>query len=54
MQKDLSYVLQLADDLGTELPAASLAHELLGRVVDAGLANKYHTAVVRVIEGQLP
>lgn len=54
MRKDLSYVLQLAEDLGTDVPAATLAHELLGRVVDGGMANNYHTAVVRVIEGQVP
>lgn len=52
MQKDLSYVLEAAADLDTELPAAALAHALLQRTIDAGYAANYHTAVVRVIEGE--
>jgi 3-hydroxyisobutyrate dehydrogenase-like beta-hydroxyacid dehydrogenase len=50
MQKDLSYVLEAAASLGTRLPAATLAHELLTQTVDAGLGQNYHTAVVRIIE----
>lgn len=54
MRKDLSYALELAAQLGTTLPAATLAHQLLGDVVDRGLGQSYHTAVVRVIEGGAP
>lgn len=54
MRKDLSYALELAAELDTTLPAATLAHELLGKVVDLGLGQSYHTAVVRVVEGQEP
>lgn len=54
MRKDVGYTLDLAAQLGVTLPAASLAHELLGRTVDGGLALAYHTAVVRVIEGAVP
>lgn len=54
MRKDLSYALELAAETGTALPAATLAHELLGEVVDRGLGQSYHTAVVRVIEGGAP
>lgn len=52
MRKDLSYALELAADLDTTLPAATLAHELLSEVVQRGLGEQYHTAVVRVIEGE--
>lgn len=54
MRKDLGYVLELAEQLDTTLPSASLAHDLLTRVVDGGLGQSYHTAVVRVIEGTVP
>lgn len=54
MRKDLSYALELAEQLGTTLPSATLAHDLLGRVVDGGMGANYHTAVVRVIEGEIP
>jgi 3-hydroxyisobutyrate dehydrogenase-like beta-hydroxyacid dehydrogenase len=54
MRKDIGYALQLAEQLQLNLPAAQLAHDLLSRTVDGGLAQAYHTAVVRVIEGTLP
>lgn len=54
MQKDLAYVLEAAADLDTTLPSAALAHDLLSQVVDAGLGQSYHTAVVRIIEGAHP
>lgn len=54
MRKDIGYALDLAAELGVDLPAASLAHSLLGTVCQSGLAGAYHTAVVRVIEGQIP
>lgn len=50
MRKDLGYALDAAADVDTTLPAARLAHELLGRTCDSGYAANYHTAVVRVIE----
>jgi 3-hydroxyisobutyrate dehydrogenase-like beta-hydroxyacid dehydrogenase len=52
MMKDLSYALEAASDVDTVLPSATLAHELLQRTVDAGYAANYHTAVVRIIEGE--
>jgi 3-hydroxyisobutyrate dehydrogenase-like beta-hydroxyacid dehydrogenase len=51
MLKDVGYALDAAADVDTMLPAATLAHELLQRTVDAGYALSYHTAVVRIIEG---
>ncbi|GAA1062334.1 NAD(P)-dependent oxidoreductase [Agromyces bracchium] len=51
MRKDLGYALELAEQLDTTLPSATLAHDLLGKAVDGGLGTAYHTAVVRVIEG---
>jgi 3-hydroxyisobutyrate dehydrogenase-like beta-hydroxyacid dehydrogenase len=53
MRKDIGYALELAEQLGVTLPSAMLAHDLLGRTVDAGYGKAYHTAVVKVIEGQL-
>lgn len=53
MRKDVGYALALAEELGTRLPAAELAHELLGRTIAGGYANSYHTAVVKVIEGEI-
>lgn len=52
MHKDLSYVLEAAQDVDTVLPGAQLAHDLQQRTIDAGYAANYHTAVVRVIEGE--
>lgn len=52
MRKDIGYALELAEELNTTLPAASLAHDLLGRTIDGGWGASYHTAVVRVIEGE--
>ncbi|WP_166866908.1 NAD(P)-dependent oxidoreductase [Salinibacterium sp. ZJ70] len=52
MMKDLAYALEAARDLDTTLPAAALAHELLQRTAEAGYGANYHTAVVRVIEGE--
>lgn len=54
MLKDLSYALDLANDLDITTPAAELAHGLLQCVVDGGLGSSYHTAVIKVIEGELP
>ncbi len=53
MHKDVGYALELAAQLQTTLPAASLAHELLGRTIAGGYAQNYHTAVVRAIEGEI-
>jgi len=53
MRKDVGYALDLAAELGTQLPAAQLAHALLGRTIDGGYANAYHTAVVKVVEGEI-
>lgn len=53
MRKDIGYALGLAEQLGATLPSATLAHELLGRTIDGGYGQAYHTAVVRVIEGEI-
>lgn len=50
MRKDLGYALDLAKAAGVQLPAAELAHGLLGRTCDLGYQDDYHTAVVRVID----
>lgn len=52
MRKDIGYALELAKQLGVTLPSATLAHDLLGLTVDAGYGKAYHTAVVKVIEGE--
>ncbi|MEV8176348.1 NAD(P)-dependent oxidoreductase [Microbacterium sp. NPDC079176] len=53
MRKDIGYALDLAEQLGVTLPSATLAHDLLGRTIDAGYGKAYHTAVVKVIEGEV-
>lgn len=53
MRKDVGYALELAQQLDTVLPSATLAHELLGRIIDGGHGTAYHTAVVKVIEGEI-
>ncbi|WP_019928488.1 NAD(P)-dependent oxidoreductase [Nocardia sp. BMG111209] len=50
MRKDVGYTLELAAELGVELPAATLAHSLLDRLCDEGFADNYHTAVVRLLD----
>lgn len=52
MLKDLGYAIEAAEDVETTLPSASLARDLLQRASDAGYSANYHTAVVRVIEGE--
>lgn len=53
MHKDIGYALALAEQLDITLPAATLARGLLGRTIDGGYGKAYHTAVVRVIEGEI-
>lgn len=53
MRKDLGYALELAGQLDVTLPSATLAHELLTRTVEGGYEQNYHTAVVKVIEGEI-
>ncbi|MCX4094646.1 NAD(P)-dependent oxidoreductase [Nocardia sp. alder85J] len=50
MRKDIGYTLDVAAELGVELPAATLAHSLLDRLCDEGFADNYHTAVVRLLD----
>ena len=50
MRKDVGYTLDLAAELGVDLPGAALAHALLDRLCEEGYADNYHTAVVRLID----
>jgi 3-hydroxyisobutyrate dehydrogenase-like beta-hydroxyacid dehydrogenase len=50
MRKDVGYTLDLAAELGVDLPGANLAHSLLRRLCDEGYADNYHTSVVRLID----
>ena len=52
MRKDLGYVLDLAADVGVQVPAGTLAHQLLSKLCDRGYAEAYHTAVVRLIDAE--
>jgi 3-hydroxyisobutyrate dehydrogenase-like beta-hydroxyacid dehydrogenase len=54
MRKDVGYTLDLAAELGVDLPVATLAHSLLDRLCDEGYADNYHTAVVRLIDPRRP
>lgn len=53
MRKDVGYALEFAEQVGATVPAAELAHDLLGRTIDGGYGDVYHTAVVKVIEGEI-
>jgi 3-hydroxyisobutyrate dehydrogenase-like beta-hydroxyacid dehydrogenase len=50
MRKDVGYALDLAWELEVDLPAATLAHTLLGRLCERGFGDNYHTAVVRLLD----
>ncbi len=50
MRKDLSYALEFADELGLDLPNATVAHSLLERLCAEGFADNYHTSVVRLLD----
>lgn len=52
MRKDISYALEAGGRAGVDMPAARLAHELLGRASELGFGDNYHTAVVRVLEAR--
>lgn len=50
-RKDLAQALDLAAELGLELPATALNLELYDRLIDAGFGDLDHSALVRVIDG---
>ena len=50
-RKDLAQALDLAAELGLELPATALNLELYDRLIDAGFGDLDHSALVRVFDG---
>ena len=50
MLKDLTYALEAGAEYGLDMPAATLASELLSRAIEEGFGDNYHTAVVKVID----
>ncbi len=51
--KDLSYALELADDVGIELHGAALARELLVETIERGHGNQYHPVVLTTIDPEI-
>ncbi len=49
-QKDLSYALELADDIGRRLTGAENVKALFEKTVEAGFGDNYWPAVVNVID----
>ncbi|MBO6520565.1 MAG: NAD(P)-dependent oxidoreductase [Rhodospirillales bacterium] len=49
-QKDLSYALALADDIGRRLPGAENVKALFEQTIEAGFGDNYWPAVVNVID----
>jgi 2-hydroxy-3-oxopropionate reductase len=48
--KDLNIILDTASDLDVPLPAATVAHELFEKLVDAGRGDLDHSAVITILE----
>lgn len=48
--KDVSYALDLAEDLGCEVPGATLARDRLTRASQAGFGGEYFPVLARVVE----
>jgi 3-hydroxyisobutyrate dehydrogenase len=50
MLKDVSYAIELAADQGLKLPGAELAKNLLEQTADAGYAENYFPALIKVLD----
>jgi len=50
-RKDMEQALDLAAELGLELPATALNLELYDRLIDAGFGDLDHSALIRVLDG---
>jgi len=48
--KDLNIILDTAHDLDVPLPAATVAHELFKKLVEAGRGDLDHSAVITILE----
>ena len=51
MRKDLSYAMQLAEDVGLSLRGAETARQLLVESSEAGYADVYFPALLNVVDG---
>ena len=49
-RKDLFQALELAEDLGFEMPATALNMALYDKVIEAGLGNLDHSALIKAID----
>ncbi|MCC7426997.1 MAG: NAD(P)-dependent oxidoreductase [Alphaproteobacteria bacterium] len=54
MMKDVGYCLELARDLGFAPAGMKLAHRLLKRTADSGMADAYWPALIRVLPDAAP
>jgi 3-hydroxyisobutyrate dehydrogenase-like beta-hydroxyacid dehydrogenase len=52
MLKDVSYAIELAADQGLKLPGAELAKSLLEQTADAGYAENYFPALIKVLDSE--
>jgi len=48
--KDLSYALDLAEDVGLTLPGAELAGAVLQQTIDQGYGEQYWPVIVKVVD----
>ncbi|MDP6774405.1 MAG: NAD(P)-dependent oxidoreductase [Rhodospirillales bacterium] len=51
-RKDLAQALELAAEVGLELPATALNMELYDRLIAAGFGDLDHSALVKVLDGE--
>jgi 2-hydroxy-3-oxopropionate reductase len=49
-RKDMDQALQLADELGFELPATALSRDLYDKLIDAGHGDLDHAALIKAID----
>ena len=49
-RKDMDQALELARELGFEMPATALSRDLYDRIIDAGLGDLDHSALIKAID----
>ena len=50
MLKDIDYALELAENHGLKISAANLTKKLLQETVEAGYADEYFPALIKVLD----
>lgn len=49
-RKDMDQAVELAGDLGIDLPATRLSRDLYGRLIEAGFGDLDHAALIKVLD----